>query len=514
MTAARSVTATFNSSPVSYTLTVSKNGTGGGTVTSNPAGISCGSTCSASYASGQSVTLTASADSGSTFAGWSGACSGTGTCTVNMTQARTITASFTQTYTVTPSAGTGGSISPNTAQAAAHGTTRTFTVTPNTGYTASVGGTCGGTLSGTTYTTNPVTANCTVAASFNSITVQVLANNIPVTGLSGGTDSFRYFSITVPTGASNLTITTNGGDGDIDLHTRFGELPTLADWDCRPYMGGNSESCSFPTPQAGVYYIMLYGYSSYSGVTLTASYTQSGASHILAVSKNGTGLGTVTSNPAGISCGSTCSASYASGQSVTLTASADSGSTFAGWSGDCSGTGACTVSMTAAHSVTATFNQQIPGSLSDCLDNNTLTWTTGGDAAWFCQADTSVVGGSSAQSESITDDQEAWIETTVVGPGTLRFYWRVSSEDGYDFLKFSLNGVERASISGETAGWAQRAFVIPEGAHALRWTYSKDGSVASGADAGWLDKVDYTVKTGEDEEDASWLPAVKMLLKR
>ena len=61
-----------------FTLTVVKAGTGSGTVTSSPAGITCGSTCSALFASGTSVTLTATADSGSTFAGWSGeGCSGT-----------------------------------------------------------------------------------------------------------------------------------------------------------------------------------------------------------------------------------------------------------------------------------------------------------------------------------------------------------------------------------------------------------------------------------------------------
>ncbi|KJU83032.1 secreted protein containing DUF1566, partial [Candidatus Magnetobacterium bavaricum] len=76
----------------------------------------------------------------------------------------------------------------------------------------------------------------------------------------------------------------------------------------------------------------------------------------LAISKSGTGSGTVTSSPAGINCGSTCSASFATGTSVTLTATADSGSTFTGWSGDCSGTtSTCTVTMSVAKGVTATF---------------------------------------------------------------------------------------------------------------------------------------------------------------
>jgi List-Bact-rpt repeat protein/prenyltransferase/squalene oxidase-like repeat protein len=77
-----------------HTLTVTKSGTGSGTVTSSPSGIDCGATCSASFAQGTIVTLTATAAAGSTFTGWSGDCTGTGTCTVTMDQARAVTATF------------------------------------------------------------------------------------------------------------------------------------------------------------------------------------------------------------------------------------------------------------------------------------------------------------------------------------------------------------------------------------------------------------------------------------
>ena len=87
--------------PDSYLLTVTKAGNGAGTVTSNPAGINCGSTCSASYASGTKVTLTATPAAGSTFTGWSGGgCSGTGTCTVTMDAAKSVVATFTGSYTL------------------------------------------------------------------------------------------------------------------------------------------------------------------------------------------------------------------------------------------------------------------------------------------------------------------------------------------------------------------------------------------------------------------------------
>jgi len=96
VTGSRSVAATFKQNI--YTLTVGK--TGSGIVTSSPSGINCGTSCSASYASyasGTSVTLTAVAASGYRFSGWGGACSGTGACTVSMTAARSVAATFSQT---------------------------------------------------------------------------------------------------------------------------------------------------------------------------------------------------------------------------------------------------------------------------------------------------------------------------------------------------------------------------------------------------------------------------------
>ncbi|MEO8672344.1 MAG: hypothetical protein ABI411_13595 [Tahibacter sp.] len=156
-------------------ITVSKSGTGAGLVTSAPAGINCGATCSASYALGTSVTLTAAPSGAAIFTGWSGACTGTGTCVLSADAPRAVTATFT--------------------------------------------------------------------------------------------------------------------------------LPTF----------------------------------------------------LLSVSRSGTGSGTVTSAPAGINCGATCSASFDSGTVVALTPAPAQYSTFSGWGGACSGTGACNVTMSAAKSVSANF---------------------------------------------------------------------------------------------------------------------------------------------------------------
>ena len=75
-------------------LTVSKAGAGAGTVTSAPSGVNCGADCNEAYAAGTVVTLTAASAAGSLFGGWGGACSGTAGCSVTMTGARSVTATF------------------------------------------------------------------------------------------------------------------------------------------------------------------------------------------------------------------------------------------------------------------------------------------------------------------------------------------------------------------------------------------------------------------------------------
>lgn len=95
VTAPCAVVASFTAAPVtSYVLDVSKTGTGSGTVTSDTGGINCGATCSASYTSGATVTLAAAAASNSTFTGWSGACTGTASCVVSLSAARSVVAGF------------------------------------------------------------------------------------------------------------------------------------------------------------------------------------------------------------------------------------------------------------------------------------------------------------------------------------------------------------------------------------------------------------------------------------
>jgi lysyl endopeptidase len=107
---------------------------------------------------------------------------------------------------------------------------------------------------------------------------------------------------------------------------------------------------------------------------------------MLTVSLGGTGSGSVASSPPGISCGATCSASFTNGAIVVLTASPSAGSTFSGWSGDCSGTGNCTVTMSASRSVTANFQGTSTQTLAVSLSGTGSGVVTSSPAGINCGA--------------------------------------------------------------------------------------------------------------------------------
>ena len=259
MDADKTVTANF---AVARTLTVGRSGAGSGSVGSSPAGISCPSTCASQFADGSSVTLTATPDGSSAFAGWSGAgCSGTGTCIVGMSADRSVTANFVplRTLTVSKTGSGGGSVSSNPA-----------------------GIDCGATCSA---------------------------------GYADGT---------------SVTLTASAAAGSV-----------FAGWS-----GAGCSGTGACTTTLG------------SNQSVTANFT---ARRTLGVTKTGTGSGSVTSTPGGIDCGATCSAVYDDGTTVTLTAVSGSDSTFTGWSGGgCSGTGSCVVAMGSDMSVSAAFDASSP----------------------------------------------------------------------------------------------------------------------------------------------------------
>ncbi len=136
--------------------------------------------------------------------------------------------------------------------------------------------------------------------------------------------------------------------------------------------------------------------------------------------------------------------------------------------------------------------QDVQGATSSglgvALDAEALGWVQGGNFSWSSQSVITHDATDAARSGAIGHGQTSWFETTLQGPGTLSFWWRVSSENGYDFQRFNLNGVETYLRSGEGA-WEQKTVSLAAGAQVVRWIYSKDSSVDGGDDSAWVDQV-------------------------
>jgi hypothetical protein len=127
-----------------------------------------------------------------------------------------------------------------------------------------------------------VTLTATYAA---EMSVKALTNGVAATGISGAANMELYYSVEVPAGQSKLEIAMSGGTGDADLYVKRGSVPTTTNYDYRPFLFGNNETVNVENPEAGTWYIMIRGYSAFSGITLLASYGGGGGSG--AVLENG-----------------------------------------------------------------------------------------------------------------------------------------------------------------------------------------------------------------------------------
>ncbi|MES1171881.1 MAG: choice-of-anchor D domain-containing protein, partial [Bacteroidota bacterium] len=320
-------------------LSVMRAGNGMGAVTSDMPGINCGATCGAGYRHGTVVTLTPLAAAGSTFGGWTGACTGTGVCSVTMTAAQSVTATFTlnrYTLSVTTSGATTGTVTsapvgiacgPDCSEAYNHGTVVTLTATPAAGW--AFGGWAGA-CTGTGACAVTMTQARSVTATF--------------------TQNSYALSVSVA-GAGRVTSTPAG----IDCGSDCGDA----------YPSGQVVQLS-ATAAAG-YTFATWG-GACTGAVSPCAVTMSQARDVTATFRANPvtlsvvmrGNGRVTSSPAGIVCDTSrtadCSETYLYGDRIVLTATPAAGSDNTWSGGGCTGNGpTCTVTLTAATTVNVDF---------------------------------------------------------------------------------------------------------------------------------------------------------------
>ena len=132
--------------------------------------------------------------------------------------------------------------------------------------------------------------------------------------------------------------------------------------------------------------------------------------------------------------------------------------------------------------------------LAQSVNAEGLEWTTGGAAGWQPEWSYDAEDGvHHAHSGAIGNNTNSWIETTLMGAGTLSYAWRSSTEAKYDTFQLIVDGEVKGSISGETV-WTTNVVVLAGGSHVVRWNYRKSRSGSAGADAVWLDSVTWTAE--------------------
>jgi len=330
------------------TLTVRTTGAGAGSVTSSPAGIDCGGTCTLQVPRGTGVTLTATPAAGASFGGWAGACStGAAMCALTLDADTEVTASFgiaMHTVSVTI---VGNGMAEVTSSPAGIDCPTTCSMMVPDGTAVSLTAMA---LDAGSQFLGWSAPGCTGAAAC-SLTISADTAISVAYGLN-------LSLVVTRTGAGSGTVTSD--IGGIDCGT-----------DCSQTYAANSTVTLTASPSTGSTFTGWTG----GGCTGTApcSVTITGATGVtatfalhtytLTVASDGSGGGSVTSSPSGIDCGASCTAGYSYGTAVTLKALAAKGSTFTGWSGACTGTGACAVTLAADTTVHATFTA-IPRMLS------------------------------------------------------------------------------------------------------------------------------------------------------
>ncbi len=150
--------------------------------------------------------------------------------------------------------------------------------------------------------------------------------------------------------------------------------------------------------------------------------------------------------------------------------------------------------------------------LSEALDACDFNFTTYGDAGWVKIYGGCYYGRSCARSGTIGNGEKSCISTYMTGPGTISFYWKVSSEKFGDSLTFYVDSSEKLSISG-TEDWSEVIWCLEDGNHTGKWCYEKDEAYWNGEDAGWIDYVTYLMVGDVSGDHSITAEDARMLLE-
>jgi uncharacterized repeat protein (TIGR02543 family) len=385
-----------------YALTLNHTGQGSNPVASPANSIGCPA---GQYVAGASINLSgATPDTGWQISSWTGTNNNTSTASTNTAtmpaSAHSASVNYTQgQYTLTITSAN-GSVARNPNQATyAYGQVVQLTATPYPGWSfTNWTGNATGTANPVSVTMNgnkAVTANYT--QNHYTLTVKIVGCYGSVIKSPNQT-SYHY--------GDTVTLTA---------------IPSTG-WTFSAWSGGLTGSVNPAT-------LTIQG-----NTTVTATFTQ--AQYKLTVTKTGTGSGTVSSSPAGINCGATCSANFNYNTSVTLTAAPATGSTFTGWSGACSGTGTCKVTMTSVKSVSANFNV-LPANRAPYF----LEGTTGAMTLTSC-------GAASAKLHAVDPDGD-------------NLTWQIITNPRYGMVTITGTGNERTFTYWSWYGYRQSdSFVV------------------------------------------------------
>lgn len=340
-----SILYTFGSTSAARILTVSRSGTGGGTVTSSPAGIACGSACAAEYDEGAKVALSATPDAHSTFLGWGGACTGSASsCQVTMSASRSVDAEFAalpqQTLTVSLSGGGEGTVTSEPAgiecssgtceEGFNEGSTVTLTATPapHNRFAEWLGPDCDESTQPTCEVT--MSAGKALSAKFEPIPQQSLELSV-------------------------------SGEGSVESQPGGIACPTF----CSAGFDEGSTVVLTPKPaihhQLGAWGGACAGTGAGVPCEVSMNEAEMAEAIFVPVERDLTvviaGEGSVSADHGSISdCVATCSGRYLDGEALALRATPGPGYSFAGWSGGgCGGTAPCQFTIEAATEVTANF---------------------------------------------------------------------------------------------------------------------------------------------------------------